>query len=128
MTDTQLYIQQGEYVNGKVAMPANAKDILAYFVANPAIANKVIGEYSIANPSVATNIWMQVEDNNYEVWLKEVYQEVAEIRGISLEEATELVDEAGEAESLYQSGMNIVAEVANELSITIDWLLNHEED
>ena len=109
---TQLYIVHGGQKNGNVLMPATHQQVV---------------DYCLANPCIASAIWSRVEDNNFSVWMEDVYKEVAVIRKISYDEAKALVDNTNEAEALYQSGMNIVAEAANELDILINFMELSEE-
>ena len=104
---TQLYIVHGEQKNGNVVMPATNQQVI---------------DYCMANPGIASAIWSQVEDDNFSVWMEDIYKEVAVLRKISYDEAKVLVDDTNEAEALYQSGMNIVAEAANELDIVINFI------
>ena len=109
----KLYTTHGEERNnGNVLMPATNQQVI---------------DYCLANPGIASAIWSQVEDNNFYVWMEDLYKEVAIIRKISYDEAKSLVDDTNEAEALYQSGMNIVAEAANELDIVINFIEHSEK-
>lgn len=104
---TQLYIVHGKQSNDNVLMPATNQQVI---------------DYCLANPGIASAIWSQVEDNNFSVWMEDLYKEVAAIRKVSYDVAKELVDNCNNAEALYKSGMNIIAEAANEIDILINFI------
>ena len=94
--------------NGNVILPVTNQDILDYCMSNPELANAICEK---------------VNDVNFLKWMEDVYNELASLRKISYDDAKNLVkDIDGEAEALYQSGMTIVAEAANELDIMLNFL------
>lgn len=96
-----LYTLKGNQSNGKICTPATDKEIF---------------DYCLSNPQLARAIAETVKDNEYQEWKKEVTQEFAKKMGISFSEAEETVE--NEIECLYKSGITMIMEAVNELSIS----------